>query len=72
MTKSRNSGDEACLFGIPTLSLIRYSPLQYRHFPPLFALTALAAFCCNRGREMARSLYVARCGMLLHYDRQSA
>src|SRR5205085_8383532 len=44
MTKSETVGDETSLFGIPDLSLIRYSPLECRHFSP--ALTALAAFGC--------------------------
>ena len=40
-----------------------------------FALSSIDSVSCiwlHRGREPARSLYVARSGMLLHYDRQPA
>jgi len=42
---------------------------------PSSALSSIDSISCiwlHRGRELARSLYIARSGMLLHYDRQPA
>lgn len=71
MTKSETVAMKRAFSEFPTLSLIRYSPLEYCHFPCL-RIDSISRVWLHRGREMARSLYVARSGMLLHYDCQPA
>jgi hypothetical protein len=70
MTKPETMVMERAFSEFPTLSLIRYSPLENRHSP--LRIDSISRIWLHRGREMARSLYVARSGMRLHYDCQPA